>query len=126
MIAPKHCISAARLMVFLALGGGTAYAGYMFTTIDDPNAQFYPATFANAVNNSGQIVGSYSTAEFTSTGFLYNSGSFSDVTDTNFQFGRHTNSTFPNGINSSGVIWAAITIFSAIADLSTMRALSPT
>ncbi|GEM_PF-842911 len=104
MIAPKHCISAARLMVFLALGGGTAYAGYMFTTIDDPNAQFYPATFANAVNNSGQIVGSYSTAEFTSTGFLYNSGSFSDVTDTNFQFGSHTNSTFPNGINSSGVI----------------------
>ncbi|HLI86737.1 MAG TPA: hypothetical protein VKV17_22720 [Bryobacteraceae bacterium] len=90
------------LLGLCALGGRPAHADpvYTFTTVDDPNAQFYPATFANALNNSGTIVGSYSTSEFTSTGFVDVGGAFSDVTDTD----PTTRNTFANGINDSGTI----------------------
>ncbi len=87
------------------LGGGLAQAGtFLFTTIDDPSAQFYPATYANALNNSGVITGSYSTSEFHSTGFIYNGGAFSTISDTKFQIGSSVNDTNPTGINDSGVI----------------------
>ena len=86
----------------ILLCGGLAQAdpAYTFTTIDDPNAQFYPATYADGLNNSGVIVGSYSTGEFTSTGFMDNGGAFSNVSDTD----PTTKNTFAYGINDSGVI----------------------
>lgn len=95
-------ISLLLLIPVFLLGGGLAQAGpvYTFATVDDPNAQFFPATFADGLNNLGVIVGSYSTSEFTSTGFVDNGGTFSNVSETD----PTTRSTYAHGINDSGVI----------------------
>jgi hypothetical protein len=97
-----------RLTALFLLGAALAQADlYTFTTVDDPSAQFYPATYANALNNKGSIVGTYSTSEFNSAGFLYNGSAFSTLSDTKFQLGNETNSTYVYGINDSGVIVGA-------------------
>lgn len=101
-------ISPISLTAIFLFSGVLAHASsYSFTTIDDPDAQFFPATYANALNNPGAIVGSYSTSEFNSTGFLYSGGAFSNISDTKFQIGGKTNNTYPRGINDSGVIVGA-------------------
>ena len=76
MAVPSRLRLAATLTALLALpatGYATPVGSYSFSNFDDPNAMTY--TFANGVNNVGQVVGSYD-----ATGFLLNTnGSFTDI-----------------------------------------------
>lgn len=78
------------------LGAGVARAslsGYNFTTIDDPSAQYFPQTIAVGLNNTGSVVGYYSTSASGYNGFLYSGAAFTNFSDTYEQFGNEINST---------------------------------
>jgi probable HAF family extracellular repeat protein len=80
---------------FSNLTNSFLYDGGTFTTIDYPSAS---TTFAGGINDSGQIVGSYSHAAGIH-GFLYNNGTF-----TSFDDPSATGFTSAGGINNSGQI----------------------
>jgi uncharacterized membrane protein len=73
-----------------------------FKTIDAPSVPL-GSTFANGINNSGQVVGTVST-ELSTTGFLDDAGSF-----TTFQYPGTL--TYASAINNSGQITGFIQAF---------------
>jgi hypothetical protein len=57
--------------------GGSAHAGgYIFTTLNDPNAT--NGTFASGINDAGVVVGHY-VVGFVNQGFMYQNGQFTTV-----------------------------------------------
>src|SRR6516225_5878255 len=69
---------------------------YNYTTFDDPSATI--GTFANSINDTGQIVGHISDA-VSSHGFLLSGGTFTTLDDP-----LATGGTFAEGINDAGQI----------------------
>jgi probable HAF family extracellular repeat protein len=57
---------------------------YNYTTIDDPSANWTVGltsgrTEASGINDTGQIVGSYTASDGTGHGFLYSGGIYSNI-----------------------------------------------
>jgi probable HAF family extracellular repeat protein len=75
---------------------GFLYDGSSYIRIDDPSATH--GTDALGINNSGQIVGTYSDSSGNHA-FLYNSGSYITLNDP-----RATGGTNANGVNDAGQI----------------------
>ena len=69
---------------------------YIFTTFDDPSAAI--GTFANALNDTGQIVGNTSNSG-SQDGFLLSGGTYTAIDDPSA-----TNQTVAQGINDAGQI----------------------
>jgi probable HAF family extracellular repeat protein len=80
-----------------------AYANYLFTTIDVPGAS---SDNASGINDSGQIVGSFTDANNWTHGFLYSGGSFTtiDYPNTSKNSSGFFGGTEANGINNSGQV----------------------
>ena len=79
------------------LGCGFLYTGGTFSSIKFPGADL---TFADGINDAGQIVGNYTTAAPGFGSFLYNAGTFSTISFP----GAGPNSTLAHGINDAGQI----------------------
>jgi probable HAF family extracellular repeat protein len=77
-------------------------SGGQYTTLPEPpNGSIPGFTFANGINDRGQIVGSYDDANFVDHGFLLSGGQYTTIdppNTTSFGFSQ------PNGINASGQI----------------------
>jgi probable HAF family extracellular repeat protein len=76
---------------------GLLFAKKKVTNIDDPHAQAGTTT-AFSINTAGEIVGGYTNGGGVGVGFLYSSGTYSDIAPARSQY------TNPTGINDSGVI----------------------
>jgi hypothetical protein len=92
----KLQVTIARLFVYsvvlVLIGSSTAKAGYIYTTIRNPNTV---NTFAWKINNAGQIVGQSDRAAY-----VYNGGVFTTL---DLPFAGNYGAT-ANGINNSGQI----------------------
>jgi probable HAF family extracellular repeat protein len=77
---------------------GFLYDKGVYTIIDHPDAAPPVGTYANGINNRGQIVGSYSGSD-SQHGFIYEDGVY-----TTFDVPGAVNGTFPLGINDHGQI----------------------
>jgi probable HAF family extracellular repeat protein len=75
---------------------GFLFSGGTYTTIDDPLSD--GETSAEAINNDGQIVGSYTSGGYWH-GFLFSGGTYTTLDDP-----LATGSTFASGINDKGEI----------------------
>jgi uncharacterized membrane protein len=71
--------------------------GYVFKTIDDPNA--VNGTRLNGINSRGQVVGNYFDANFNGHSFLLSGGRYIGLNDPN-----GVNGTFAAGIDDSGEV----------------------
>jgi len=101
-LARKESSGRIRKVLFLAAlflvcgAASTAHTtGYNFTTIDFPGAF---STYLTGINNSGDIVGYYTDANNTGSGFLYAGGAFTAI---DFPGASETEAY---GINNSGDI----------------------
>ncbi len=85
---------------------GFLYSNGTWTTLEDPAAANGPSggTFADGINASGQIVGSYIDNSGNANGFLYSHGTWTTLDDPSA-----VNGTFANGINASGQIIGSYT-----------------
>ena len=80
--------------------GGSVTKGFQlvngkYTTIAHPGAQL---TYAQAINDNGVVAGSYATG-FTSYGFLWNNGTFTEINYPHSKYG-----TALVGVNNSGTV----------------------
>ena len=91
----KKTFAALLSTLFLVLGFNVAHADYTFTAIDVPGATL---TYANGINNSGEVVGSFAVPGEGYSGFVRDSGG----TYTTVKVGD--GNTFLTGINNSGQI----------------------
>jgi len=95
----KLQVTIARLFVYsvvmVIIGPSTTKAGYIYTTIRNANDN----TFAQGINNDGQIVGQNSNSSAASA-FVYNGGVFTNL---DVPFAGNYGPT-ANGINNSGQI----------------------
>src|SRR5436190_8143430 len=71
----------------------------VFTMIDDPAGP--DGTFANGINDAGQIVGQFRDASNFAHGFLLSGGVFTALDDPS---AARAGGTFANGINGSGQV----------------------
>jgi probable HAF family extracellular repeat protein len=85
---------------------GFLYSGGAFTTINDPLAGFGQkgGTYANGINDAGQIVGSYTDEGLMSHGFLYSGGTFTTIDDPLAGLRGFVGGTGVSGINDAGQI----------------------
>lgn len=75
------------------------------SSIDDPNANATYGTTANAINNLGQIVGSYAIDNDDDlAGFLYSNGQYTSITSSTFTQLAGATSISATGINDNGQI----------------------
>jgi probable HAF family extracellular repeat protein len=95
-------------------GHGFLKVGGTFTTLDAPAVHAptsaAPETSAHGINNSGQVVGTYSDSEFPYYhGFLYAGGTFSIIeAHVRPPFGGAAPRTSANGINDAGHIVGSV------------------
>jgi hypothetical protein len=76
MITTSRLFAALAVLAVIIQGGPAHAGGYMFVTLDDPNANH--GTFAAGVNDAGIVVGHY-VMGFTNQGFKYQNGQFTTV-----------------------------------------------
>jgi len=89
---------------------GFLYSAGIYTTLDHPLGM--GGTFAQDVNDLGQIVGNYQDAGGNNHGFLYSGGVFTSIDDPLAGAGPSGNGSFAQGINDAGEIvgyyWDAV------------------
>ena len=96
---------AGQVVGFYSSGGpnGFLYNGSDFVPIDDPLANGDPlanrGTRAIAINDTGEVVGSYYSAAAIQVGFLYSNGTYITLSDP-----LGVNGSLANGINNAGQI----------------------
>ena len=96
MVRNWRCVLACLVAIAALSGVARAQPIYSFTTIDPAGSS---ATFAQGINNSGQIVGNFNDAQNVSHGFLRSSAG----TYTTFDYPGATG-TYAADINSAGQI----------------------
>jgi probable HAF family extracellular repeat protein len=98
MVVGTYSITQGCVHIFCATPYGFVWSNGTFTSISFPGSS---GTVATAINNSGQIVGNYTTAALTpqkSNGFIDNGGTFTTLNVSGAVL------TQPKGINTSGQV----------------------
>jgi len=98
VVAGTYSLTQQCLYSFCATPYGFTWNNGTFTTLTFPGGN---GTVATAINNSGQIVGNYTTVSMTpqkSNGFIYNGGTFTTLNVSGAVL------TQPKGINNSGQV----------------------
>jgi hypothetical protein len=76
MTTTSRLFAAVTVLAAIIQGGSAHAGGYVFTTLNDPNAT--NGTFASGINDAGLVVGHY-VVGFANQGFLYQNGQFTTV-----------------------------------------------
>ena len=96
---PLHYFGLSAFALLLFVRPVAAQSGYTITDL----GSLYGASYANDINNSGQVAGEYNTATAYSS-FLYSGGHLTDLGNPGVTNRPDLNTSEANGINDSGQI----------------------